>query len=231
MTYILTETNNDYFTYTFKGTGIDVITEKDASQGEIDVYVDNVFKQTVNTYNAARLVQQTVYSISGLSNSLHTIKVVKKSGSYMLLDKLSFTVAQVPTTAAVTTTGVSKVKRTSAIIAGNVTADGGAQVTERGIVYSTAPTPTITGSGSTKVAIGSGLGVFSGKTTKLKPNTTYYARTYATNSAGTSYGTEVTFKTSKNSENQDDQGEDEQNDHEDGEQNDHQNEHENAKSK
>ncbi|MGO4271419.1 X2-like carbohydrate binding domain-containing protein, partial [Paenibacillus sp. TAF58] len=207
-----TETNNDYFTYSFNGTGIAVITEKDASQGEIDVYVDNVLKQTVNTYNATRLVQQTVYSISGLSNSLHTIKVVKKSGSYMLLDKLNFTVAQVPSTAAVTTTGITKVKNTSATIAGNVTADGGAQVTSRGFVYSTSHTPTTTGSGSTKVAVGSGLGAFSEKIKKLKPNTTYYARTYATNSAGTSYGAEIVFKTSNKSENQNDHEDDVQND-------------------
>ncbi|NOU70259.1 hypothetical protein GC098_02195 [Paenibacillus sp. LMG 31458] len=213
-----TETNNDSFKYTFKGTGIAVITEKDASQGEIDVYVDDVFKQTVNTYNATRLVQQTVYSISGLSNSVHTIKVVKKSGSYMLLDKLSFTVAKAPSTAAVTTTGVTKVKNTSATIAGKVTADGGTTVTSRGIVYSTAPTPTITGSGSTKVTMGSGLGEFSEKIKKLKPNTTYYARAYATNSAGTSYGVEVTFKTSKKSENQNDHEDDDQDDQDDGEQ-------------
>ena len=162
-----------------------------------------------------RLVQQTVYSISGLSNSLHTIKVVKKSGSYMLLDKLSFTVAQVPSTAAVTTTGVSKVKNTSATIAGNVTSDGGVTVTSRGIVYALAPSPTITGDGSTKVSLGSGLGQFSEKIKKLKPNTTYYARAYATNSAGTSYGAEITFKTMKNSEHQDGHGEDDLDDQED----------------
>ncbi|QGR00194.1 glycoside hydrolase family 27 protein [Paenibacillus psychroresistens] len=88
-----TQTNNDYFEYTFKGTGVDVITEKDSSQGNVDIYVDGVFKQTVSTYNATRLVQQTVYSITGLSNASHTIKGVKKTGTYMLLDKLVFSVA------------------------------------------------------------------------------------------------------------------------------------------
>jgi hypothetical protein len=87
----LTAANNDYYEYSFKGTGIQMITEKDSSFGNIDIYVDGVFKQTINAYNANRLVQQTVYSISGLSNSVHTIKAVKKSGAYMMLDKLSFT--------------------------------------------------------------------------------------------------------------------------------------------
>jgi alpha-galactosidase len=88
-----TQTNNDYFEYTFKGTGIELITEKDSSQGNVDIYIDNVFKQTVNTYNATRQAQQSVYKISGLTNGAHTIKAVKKSGTYMLLDKLSFSVA------------------------------------------------------------------------------------------------------------------------------------------
>jgi alpha-galactosidase len=88
-----TTTNNDYFEYTFKGTGVDMITEKDSSQGNVDIYIDGVFKQTVSTYNATRLAQQTVYSITGLTNASHTIKGVKKTGTYMLLDKLSFSVA------------------------------------------------------------------------------------------------------------------------------------------
>jgi alpha-galactosidase len=88
-----TQANNDYFEYTFKGTGVDMITEKDSAQGNVDIYMDGVFKQTVSTYNATRLVQQTVYSINGLSNASHTIIGVKKTGTYMLLDKLVFSVA------------------------------------------------------------------------------------------------------------------------------------------
>ena len=88
-----TQTNNDYFEYAFQGTGIDLVTEKDASQGNVDIYVDNVFKQTVNTASATRQTQQTVYSVSGLPNGPHTLKAVKKSGTYMLLDKLQFRVA------------------------------------------------------------------------------------------------------------------------------------------
>jgi alpha-galactosidase len=87
-----TETNNDYFEYTFKGTGIDFITAKGPSQGNVDIYLDNKFKQTVSTYHTDRLTGQTVYSISGLPNGTHTIKGVKKSGDYMLVDKLRFTV-------------------------------------------------------------------------------------------------------------------------------------------
>ncbi|NBD24258.1 X2-like carbohydrate binding domain-containing protein [Paenibacillus glycinis] len=82
------EKNGESFSYTFRGTGIKVITEMDESQGEMDVYVDGVFKATVDTRHNGRLAQQTVYEIDGLSNSQHTIKAVKKSGGYMLLDML-----------------------------------------------------------------------------------------------------------------------------------------------
>lgn len=87
-----TQTNNDYFEFTFQGMGIDLITEKDPSQGDMDIYIDNNYVQTVSTYNATRQVQQTVFSKTGLANGPHTLKAVKKSGTYMLLDKLSFSV-------------------------------------------------------------------------------------------------------------------------------------------
>lgn len=83
-----TQRNGDSFEYTFKGTGISVITEKDNSQGLMEIFVDSVSKGTVDTNNNNRLAMQTVYSISGLSNGLHTIKTVKISGDYMLLDEL-----------------------------------------------------------------------------------------------------------------------------------------------
>ena len=40
-----------------------------------------------------------------------------------------------------------------------------------------------------------GQGIFVSSITGLTPNTTYYARAYATNSAGTGYGSALTFTT------------------------------------
>ncbi|CAM4400042.1 X2-like carbohydrate binding domain-containing protein [Paenibacillus typhae] len=82
------EQNGDSFEYTFSGTGIQLYTEKDASQGDMDIYVDGEFKETVSAYNNGRLAQQNLYSITGLPEGLHTLKAVKKSGSFMLLDML-----------------------------------------------------------------------------------------------------------------------------------------------
>ena len=88
---------------------------------------------------------------------------------------------------------ISNVTDNSASCLGNVSADGGASVTSRGICYSaTNPTPT-TSDGN--AGSGSGIGSFSGALTGLTPGTTYNARAYATNSVGTAYSSALTFKT------------------------------------
>ncbi|MEJ1109504.1 MULTISPECIES: X2-like carbohydrate binding domain-containing protein [unclassified Kribbella] len=85
-----TETNGDAFSYSFVGTGVDYVTETHNSQGDVDIYIDGQLKQTVSTYREdGRGAQQVVYSISDLPNGSHTIRGVKKSGQFMLLDKLN----------------------------------------------------------------------------------------------------------------------------------------------
>jgi hypothetical protein len=95
-----------------------------------------------------------------------------------------------------TTAAASSLTINSAILGGNVTADGGAVVTERGIVFSTTDnTPTIGETGVTKDDNGTGTGVFSESVSSLTPGTTYYVQAYATNSSGTSYGGVQSFTT------------------------------------
>ncbi|MFF0267551.1 X2-like carbohydrate binding domain-containing protein [Kribbella sp. NPDC004536] len=88
-----TETNGDSFSYQFVGTGVDYVTETDPGQGDVDIYIDGELKQTVSTYldpsQGHNKPQQVVYSISDLPNGTHTIRGVKKSGQFMLLDKLN----------------------------------------------------------------------------------------------------------------------------------------------
>ncbi|HET6294770.1 MAG TPA: X2-like carbohydrate binding domain-containing protein [Kribbella sp.] len=83
-----TETQGDAFSYSFVGNGVDFVTEKDPSQGEVEIYVDGALKATVDTHADTRSAQQVVYSISDLPNGTHTIRGVKKSGQFMLVDKL-----------------------------------------------------------------------------------------------------------------------------------------------
>lgn len=96
------------------------------------------------------------------------------------------------TTPTVTTSTPSNITDNSATCGGNVTSDGGATVTARGVCWSTSQNPTISGSHTTD---GSGTGSFTSSITGLAENTTYYVRAYATNSEGTSYGSQKSFTT------------------------------------
>lgn len=75
---------------------------------------------------------------------------------------------------------------------GNVTGDGGVTVTERGFCYSLNQYPINT---SDHVAIGNGMGEFTGSLTGLALNTTYYIRAYAVNSLGVGYSEQQSFTT------------------------------------
>ena len=93
--------------------------------------------------------------------------------------------------ATLTTSAVVSITATTAVSGGNIT-NGGDQTTTRGVCWSIVQNPTT----ADKMTIdGIGSGVFTSILTGLRPNTTYYIRAYATNSAGTSYGNEVTFLT------------------------------------
>ena len=94
----------------------------------------------------------------------------------------------------VSTTTASNISYTSATVGGNISNDGGANVTERGIVYSTLKEPTIS---NNKVKNGSGNGSFSCDLSNLQDGVTYYVRAYAINLKGTAYGAEISFSTPK----------------------------------
>lgn len=93
---------------------------------------------------------------------------------------------------ALTTTSVSNITTTTATSGGMISSDGGSPITARGVCWSTANNPTIN---DAKTSDGTGTGSFSSSLTGLSPNTKYYVRAYATNSAGTNYGNEVSFTT------------------------------------
>ena len=99
----------------------------------------------------------------------------------------------------VTTAAITQITHSTAVAGGNVTSDGGASVTERGVVYSTVSNPVINNIYHTTITSGSGIGSFSVNLTNLVEGTTYYVRAYAVNSAGVSYGEEVSFTTNEQS--------------------------------
>ena len=113
------------------------------------------------------------------------------AGGTVYGEEVNFTT--LPVVPTVTTTALTAITGNAAASGGNVTVSGGAEVTARGICFSsTNLTPTVA---DTKTSDSKGTGAFTSALTSLKGNTTYYVRAYATNSAGTGYGAVVSFKT------------------------------------
>ncbi len=111
---------------------------------------------------------------------------------------LQLSLASIPTWsgdayASLVTAPVSSVTETSAVSGGNISGDGGAEVSARGVCWSTEANPTT--ALATRTTDGAGVGTFVSNITGLTENTRYYVRSYATNSVGTAYGNELFFST------------------------------------
>ena len=66
--------------YTFAGTGVDYLSERNNDMGNVDVYIDDVFQANVDLFaTGGRQVRQVVFSKRGLANGTHTIRIVNKS--------------------------------------------------------------------------------------------------------------------------------------------------------
>lgn len=108
------------------------------------------------------------------------------------IDSTTFTIQSSTELPTLNTLTVVNIASTLATSGGNITNDGGASITARGIVWGTNPNPSLTSNiGQTNDGIG--VGIFNSDLTGLTASTTYYVRAYATNSVGTAYGNELSF--------------------------------------
>jgi len=135
------------------------------------------------TSNLTGLIANTLYNVRAYATN---------SQGTAYGSQISFTTGQALSLATVTTTAATNITTTGASLGGNVTSDGNATVTEKGVVYSTTQNPTTS---NTKISSGSGTGAFTVNVSSLSANTTYYVRAYAINSQGTAYGSNVSFTT------------------------------------
>ncbi len=145
-----------------------------------------------------------VFNVTGLlpSTTYYFNVIVKDAAGNKSAYTMKSVTTSIPANAPTVTTNTipSNVTTTGATVGGYVTADGGAIVTERGIVYATTANPTTSNS---KITITGTTGTFTADLSGLNPNTTYHYRAYATNSIGTSYGSDQTFTTGSLSNNAD----------------------------
>ncbi len=96
------------------------------------------------------------------------------------------------TTPILTTHDPVEITSNSAVSGGEILTDGGEFVNARGVCWSLNQSPT---TGDFKTINGTGAGEFHNKLSNLTPNTSFYVRSYATNSIGTSYGLQKSFRT------------------------------------
>lgn len=135
-----------------------------------------------------------ISSINANYNTKYYWKVVAKSGTTILGETptWNFTTEENKNIPTITTIAISDITSETAISGGNITDDGGATITESGVVWSSSTNPTTNDNNTNE---GSNTGSFTSNITGLTENTKYYVRAYATNSEGTAYGNEIEFTT------------------------------------
>ena len=110
---------------------------------------------------------------------------------------LQFTTSNTPSWITVlpilTITEISSITNNSISIGGIIISDGGDPITNRGVCWSTRPSPTIL---DNKTIDGSGVGAFTSSVTNLLSGTIYYIRAYSTTNNYKAYSHEVSFLTS-----------------------------------
>lgn len=107
------------------------------------------------------------------------------------LDNNEFTL-QETVTSVISTKPVTLVTKNGAQSGGDIIYESGAEVTARGVCWSTAPKPT---TANECTSDGTGSGSFASTITGLQEGTKYYLRAYATYAIGTTYGDSRTFTT------------------------------------
>ena len=73
------------------------------------------------------------------------------------------------------TSSVTEITETSVTVGGNITNDGGALITERGVVWGLNANPT---TADNKQTVGAGTGSFTTSISGLEASTNYFARAY-----------------------------------------------------
>ena len=138
------------------------------------------------------------FIIAGFSiNAQTTMNIHQSNGSVLTLplntiDSITYTVGNPGNLATLSTLPIGSITENSAISGVNITSNGGSTVTEHGICWNTSPSPSTS---DNTIVGGSGTGNFTVPITGLDPNTEYFIRAYAINSAGTAYGNELSFTT------------------------------------
>jgi hypothetical protein len=147
---------------------------------------------TDNAVNSGSGIGEFSCELTGLlPNTVYHVRAfASNNGGTNYGSQISFTTLDISTPIVITSSS-SSVECNCAFVSGNIESDGGLPIINSGICYSISQYPTIdddkvNDSGLSRVYL-----------QNLFPNTTYYARAYASNDKGTSYGNQISFTTQK----------------------------------
>ncbi len=177
-------------------------TIKNAETGDL---LENV-KIEISPSNMSSILTNSTgeFTFSDLNEGLYTISVSKDG--YTTTSK-DFTVDKGNTTNAdfslkkeqieileLTISNATNITASSASVLGNITELGESNITAHGHCWNNTAAPNINDN-KTDYGTANETGEFTSPITNLQANTTYYIRTFATNSEGTIYSNEISFTT------------------------------------
>ena len=165
----------------FAESGICWSTSENPTIDDNNALTDNVDK-AVYTAQATGLDHLTSYFVRAYSKSTSGMVFYGKDLTFITLTHV----------ATVSVDDVTDITAATATSGGNVTYDGKADVTAKGVCWSMEEEPTVEGN---LTEDGDGLGTFTSALTGLVGDITYYVRAYATNEAGIAYSNQISFKT------------------------------------
>ena len=165
------------------------------------VYNGDLSLTTINSYtNTPLTINNTVFPFSIYSTCLLRVP----SGTinqYQGTSYWNFTnIVEGFVKPTITTQAASNIATTSATANATISNFGDVTPIQYGVIWSTSPNPTIDLVTKTTLGVPSTTGAYTSSITGLTGNTTYYVRSYATNTAssaatGTTYGNETSFTT------------------------------------
>lgn len=167
----------------------------DAFNNVVDGYVSGtevkyaISADNGETFDAAVTIATADYLSVGINRYYGDIVAVYQTGGQIFCNVYGGEILQPPN---VVTAAVTDIGNTSAACGGEVTSDGGSDVTARGVCWSTSANPTVA---DDHTSDGTGTGSFVSAITGLSAATTYHLRAYATNAVNTAYGADEEFTT------------------------------------
>ncbi len=153
----------------------------------------------INTNKMKHLFLAIMIMLSVTTQSQTIMRIHQNNGTVLqipisTIDSITYANSNPGSLATLTTLAIGNITTNSATSGGTITSDGGSPITQRGICWATTQNPTT----ANNVAVaGTGTGNFTTNLTGLNPNSTYYVRAYAINTAGTAYGNELSFTTTQ----------------------------------